>query len=119
MAAISSGVARSFESLMTETRYCISDHLPWSWRLPRAPLTLATNTPAPIGHRPQHFSQELLAASAAQGSGFRLGGHGLAVLGFWLPLPHGCGALPPGCADLFTVCAVVMSALGRIATAQS
>src|SRR6266508_6370938 len=52
MAAISSGVARPAVSKITETRYRISDHLPW-FGAPHVggPLTPATNTPAPIRHR--------------------------------------------------------------------
>src|SRR5215211_5563827 len=44
-------------SSITETRYCISDHLLWFWDALRGrPLTPATNTSAPIRHpRPDFF----------------------------------------------------------------
>src|ERR1700722_10776792 len=56
MAAISSGGGSSFESWITETRYCIVDHLLWFGGAPRErPLTPATNTSAPIRHRLADF----------------------------------------------------------------
>src|SRR5581483_6447885 len=51
MAAISAGAEPALSSI-TETRYCISDRLPWLGGAPRGrPLTPATNNSAPIRHR--------------------------------------------------------------------
>src|ERR1700744_2539747 len=59
MAAISSGVARPAVSSITETRYCISDHLLCFGAPLVGGLTPATNTSAPIRHRLADFFQEL------------------------------------------------------------
>src|ERR1700730_18835037 len=51
MAAISSGVAAPVLSSITETRYCISDHLLLHGAPSRAAAHPATDTFAPIRHR--------------------------------------------------------------------
>jgi hypothetical protein len=57
MAAISSGVARPAVSSITETRYCISDHLLW-FGAPLVGLSPLLRTPLPRSDTASRISSE-------------------------------------------------------------
>src|SRR5258707_10968653 len=82
MAACSSGVARPAVSSITETRYCILDHLLWFGGAPRGrPLTPATNSSPPIRHRLADFFQGLSGTPVVSVRARRFRGDCAAALG--------------------------------------